>query len=147
MMSSEGSKQHELEFGGSHIGADFDGTISFRLHDGIPVITVSHTFDDTTARQFRYLMGSTINPEYHFHQRHQYLVVDLRAVTGWAGGGASFLGEMQSALKALNGDLYLVTYDTAPLPGSFNVSETIEEALDKVRTDREAKRAAARAAR
>jgi hypothetical protein len=143
-MSTEGAKQHTLEFGGSHATTDFDGTISFRLHDGIPVITVSYSFDDTTARQFRYLMGATINQEYHFHERYQYLVVDLRAVTAWKGEGPKFLGEMRDTLQRLHGELHLVTYDASPMPGSFLVSETVDEALDKVRAAREAKRAAAR---
>jgi hypothetical protein len=137
-MSSESARQHELEFGGSHVRSDFDGTIHFRLADGIPVITVSYTFGDTTARQFRYLMGATLAPqEYHFHQRHQYLVTDLRAVTSWATESAAFMGEIREAMRGLGGELHLVTYDASMLPGAFAVHETVDEALEAIKATRE----------
>jgi hypothetical protein len=137
-MSSESARQHGLEFGGSHVHSDFDGTIHFRLVDGIPVITVSYTFGDTTARQFRYLMGATLGPqEYHFHQRHQYLVVDLRAVTAWTGEAAAFMGEVRDHLQRLGGELRIVTYDASMLPGSFRVHESVDQALEAIKEARE----------
>jgi hypothetical protein len=142
-MSEESARQHELEFGGSEVKEDFDGTINFSLRDAIPVITVSYTFNDTTARQFRYLMGATLAPqEYHFHQRYQFLVVDLRPVTGWRGEAPAFMGEVRDALRRLGGDLFVVTYEAAKLPGEFLVYETVDEALDAVKATRQ--RAAAR---
>jgi len=141
-MSSESARQHGLEFGGSHVHSDFDGTINFRLVDGIPIITVSYTFGDTTARQFRYLMGATLGPqEYHFHQRYQYLIADLRAVTAWKGEAAAFMGEVRDALALLGGELHLVTYDASMLPGTFAVHETLEQALDAVKEIRQKARA------
>jgi hypothetical protein len=140
-MSSESARQHELEFGGSHVQSDFDGTINFRLVDAIPVITISYTFNDTTARQFRYLMGATLAPqEYHFHQRHQYLVADLRAVTAWKDGAAAFMGEVRDALRALGGELHAVTYDASMLPGAFAVHETVDQALEAIKAERETAR-------
>lgn len=142
-MSEESARQHELEFGGSEVKEDFDGTINFSLRDAIPIITISYTFNDTTARQFRYLMGATLAPqEYHFHQRYDNLVVDLRPVTGWRGEAVAFLGEVRDALRRLGGDLYLVTYDASMLPGEFRLYESVDEALDAVRAARQ--KAAAR---
>jgi hypothetical protein len=144
-MSSESGPQHALEFGGSHVGRDFDGTINFRLHGDVPVITVSYTFGATTARQFRYLMGATLSPqEYHFHQRYQYLVVDLRAVTGWIDDTPEFVAETRETMRRLGGELYLVAYDAPALLGSFPTFETVDEALAAVNADREQKRAARR---
>lgn len=141
-MSSESARQHGLEFGGSHFHDDTDGTINFRLADAIPVITVSYTFGDTTARQFRYLMGATVGPEeYHFHQRYQYLVADLRAVTGWAGEAAAFMGQMREAMSGVGGELHVVTYDPSPLPGAFHVHETVDAALDAIKETRQRARA------
>ena len=48
-MSEE--QQHSLEFGGSPVKADFDGTIGYQLVNRVPVITVSYTFSALTARQ------------------------------------------------------------------------------------------------
>lgn len=137
-MSSESARQHELEFGGSHVHSDFDGTINFRVVDGIPVITVSYTFGPTTVRQFRYLMGATLGPqEYHFHQRYQYLVTDLRAVTGWEGDAPAFMAQVRDSLAALGGELHIVTYDASMLPGSFAVHETVDEAVAAIKEARE----------
>jgi hypothetical protein len=137
-MSEEPARQHELEFGGSEVKEDFDGTISFRLRDAIPVLTVSYTFNDTTARQFRYLMGATLGPqEYHFHQQYQYLIVDLRAVTAWRGEAPAFMGEVREAMRRLGGDLFLVTYDASMLPGEFHVYETVDGALEAVKAVRQ----------
>jgi hypothetical protein len=141
-MSSESARQHDLEFGGSHVHSDFDGTINFRLADAIPVITISYTFGDTTARQFRYLMGATLGPqEYHFHQRYQYLVVDLRPVTAWKEGAAQFMAEVRDALQRVGGELHVVTYDASKLAGDFAVHETVDEALDAIKETRQRARA------
>lgn len=142
-MSSD-SIQHELEFGGSPVHEDIDGTISFRLVDALPIITVSYRFDDTVARQFRYLMGATLGPqEYHFHQRHQYLIVDVRAVTRWQGEAPRLMGEVRDQMRRLGGELYVVTYDASMLPGEFTVYETVDEALEAAKAAREAARARA----
>jgi hypothetical protein len=139
---SESGRQHGLEFGGSHFSSDFDGTINFRLVDAIPVITLSYTFSDTTARQFRYLMGATLGPqEYHFHQRYQYLVADLRAVTAWKEGAAAFMGEVRDAMRSVGGELRVVTYDASMLPGEFAVHETVDEALEAIKESRQKARA------
>src|SRR5262245_33087743 len=111
-MSEEAAREHELEFGGSEVRGGFDGTRRSRLRDAVPILTVSYTFDETTARQFPYLMGATLGPqEYHFHQRYQYLVVDLRPVTAWRGEAPAFMGEVREAMRRMGGDLFLVTYD------------------------------------
>jgi hypothetical protein len=140
-MSSE-SVQHELEFGGSQVASDSDGTIKFDLINAIPVITLSYTFGDTSARQFRYLMGATLAPqEYHFHQRYRNLIVDLRAVTAWQGEAASLLADTRDSLRRLGGDLYVVSYDASALPGEFQIFETVNEALEALKAAQQQARA------
>jgi hypothetical protein len=126
-MSEE--QQHSLEFGGSPIKSDFDGTIAYRLLNRVPVITVSYTFSALTARQFRYLMLGTFERESPFYQRHKDCILDVRAVNAWRDDAAQFLITARDTFRGLGGDLYVVTYDTAPLPPGLATFEGVDEAL------------------
>ena len=68
MRSMSQEQQHHLEFGGSPVHDDFDGTIAFKVVNRVPVVTASYTFGELTARQFRYLMAASFGPETPFHQ-------------------------------------------------------------------------------
>jgi hypothetical protein len=131
--------QHMLEFGGSKVEEEFDGTIAFRLVDRIPVITVSHTFWAKTARQFRYFMSSTLAPEKPFHLQYNWAIVDLRMVSEYRDDSPQFLAEMRDVLRRLGGDLIAVTYHPDALPGDFRTFETVEEAVAAVKEARRRK--------
>src|SRR5437867_912636 len=126
-MSEE--QQHQLEFGGSPIHDDFDGTISFRVVNRVPVVTASYTFSDLTARQFRYLMAASFGPERPFQQRYKDCILDVCAVTAWRDDAAQFLTTAQDTFRQLGGDLYVVTYDPSPLPTGLRTFESVEDAL------------------
>jgi hypothetical protein len=133
-MSQE--QQHHLEFGGSPVHDDFDGTIAFKVINRVPVVTASYTFGDLTSRQFRYLMAGCFGPETPFHQRYKDCILDVRAVTGWQGGGAQFLITARDTFRHLGGDLYVVTYDPAPLPPGLRTFESVEDALAAAKSQR-----------
>src|SRR6476646_3556868 len=126
-MSEE--QQHALEFGGSPVKNDFDGTIAFRLLNRVPVITVSYTFDALTTRQFRYLMLGTFEQESPFYQRYKDCILDVRAVTAWREDAAQFLTTARDTFRGLGGDLYVVTYETSPLPPGLQTFESVDEAM------------------
>jgi hypothetical protein len=128
-MSEEHQHQHHLEFGGSAVKADFDGTISYQLINRVPVITASYTFSPLTARQFRYLLLGTFERESPFYQRHKDCILDARAVTGWKDGAEQFLLTARDTFRGLGGDLYVVTYEPASLPAGLQTFETIEDAM------------------
>jgi hypothetical protein len=130
-MSEE--QQHSLEFGGSPVTADFDGTIAYRLLNRVPIITVSYTFSALTARQFRYLMLGTFERESPFYQRYKDCVLDLRAVTSWRDDAAQFLITARDTFRGLGGDLYVVTYDSSPLPAGLQAFETVDAAVGAAR--------------
>lgn len=139
---SSGHGQHHLEFGGSPVGEDFDGRISFRRVERIPVITVSQTFGELTARQIRYHLVATVGAERPFYQRYQYAIIDLRMVTGWEDGAAGFLGQLRDRLREIGGELFLVTYDASVLPGEFKVYDSMDDAVAAARQLRAENRAA-----
>jgi hypothetical protein len=122
-------QQHLLEFGGSPVGEDFDGTIAFRLVNRVPVVTASYTFGALTARQFRYFMMGSFERESPFHQRYKDCILDVRAVTGWRDDAAQFLTTARDTFRQLGGDLYVVTYDTSPLPAGLELFESVEDAM------------------
>jgi hypothetical protein len=128
--------QHLIEFGGSKVDEEFDGTISFRLVDRVPIITVSHTFWAHTARQFRYLMDGSLGAEKPFHYQYNWAVADLRMVSEYRDDTPLFLAGVRDALRRLRGDLYVVTYQPELLPGDLNTFETVEEAIAAVKEAR-----------
>jgi hypothetical protein len=128
--------QHVLEFGGSKVDAEFDGTIAFNLVDRIPVITISHTFWAHTARQFRYLMSGSFGSEKPFHQQYNWAIVDLRMVSDYRDDTPQFLVEARDTFRRLGGDLVLVTYQPELLPEGFKTFETVDEAVAAVKEAR-----------
>jgi hypothetical protein len=138
--------QHQIEFGGSPVAAEFDGTIAFRLIDRIPVVTISHTFWAHTARQFRYLMGGTVAPdgslgtEKPFHHQYNWAIIDLRMVSEYRDDTPQFLAEARENFRKLGGDLVAVTYQPERLPAGFKSFESVDEAVVAVKADRAAAR-------
>jgi hypothetical protein len=128
--------QHVIEFGGSKVDEEFDGTISFSLIDRIPLITVSHTFWAHTARQFRYLMNGSLDVEKPFHQQYNWAIADLRMVSDYRDDTPKFLAEVRDSLRRLRGDLVVVTYQTQVLPEGFKSFETVDEAVAAVKEAR-----------
>jgi hypothetical protein len=128
--------QHQLEFGGSPVKEEFDGTISFELIDRIPVITISHTFWAQTSRQFRYLMNGSLDVEKPFHYQYNWAIVDLRMVSEYRDDALDFLMGMRDALHRLRGDLVAVTYQPEVLPEGFKAYESIDEAVAAVKEAR-----------
>lgn len=131
--------QHQLEFGGSKIDAEFDGTIAFSLVDRIPVITISHAFWAHTARQFRYLMNGSLDVEKPFHQQYNWAIADLRMVSSYRDETPQFLAEARDSLRRLRGDLVVVTYQPELLPEGFKTFETVDEAVTAVKAARRAR--------
>lgn len=128
--------QHLIEFGGSTVDAEFDGTIAFSLIDRIPLITISHTFWAHTARQFRYLMNGSMGVEKPFHQQYNWAIVDLRMVSDYRDNTPEFLSEAQGSLRRLRGDLVAVTYQPELLPDSLKTFETVPDAVAWVKEAR-----------
>ncbi len=134
---------HRLEYGGSPVGTEFDGSLSFKQIDRIPIFTASQTFTAQTARQIRYGLVSTWGPERPFYQRYQWVILDARMCTGWEPDGVRFTAQLRDRLRELGGDLMLVAYDTTMLEGEYLVAETLEDAVTRVKDLRAAARAAA----
>ena len=128
--------QHLLEFGGSKVDEEFDGTIAFSLIDRIPLITISHTFWAHTARQFRYLMNGSLGPEKPFHQQYNWAIADLRMVSDYRDDTPQFLAETRDAFRRMRGDLVVVTYQPELLPDGFKAFETVDEAVAAVKEGR-----------
>ena len=128
--------QHQLEFGGSKVDAEFDGTIAFTLIDRIPLITISHTFWSHTARQFRYFMNGSLGVEKPFHQQYNWAIADLRMVSDYRDETPKFLAEARDALRRLRGDLVVVTYRPEVLADGFKAFETVDEAVTAVKAAR-----------
>lgn len=128
--------QHQVEFGGSPVAEEFDGTIAFKLVDRIPVITVSHTFWAHTARQFRYLMSSSLSSEKPFHHQYNWAIADLRMVSDYRDDTPDFLAGVRDALRRLGGDLVVVTYQPEALPRDLKTFETVDEAVSAVKEGR-----------
>jgi hypothetical protein len=140
-MAEGHAQRHQVEFGGSPVGTEFDGKLAFKLVDRVPIFTTSHEFTAHTARQIRYALVSTWGPERPFYQRYQWVAIDVRMVTGWEPGAPGFLAQLRDRLRQLGGDLVLVAYDTSALPGEFATAETVEAAVEQVHQRRDAARA------
>jgi hypothetical protein len=138
-MASEHNEQHNLEFGGSPVGTEFPGKLSFELIDRIPVISVSHDFEEETARQIRYELVATVGPERPFYHRYLYVVLDVRMVSEWLPGGGEFVDALRERMQKIGGELFVVTTVSIPVSADVPKFETVEEAVaaaKKMRVDR-----------
>lgn len=142
-MAAGHDARHQLEFGGSPVGTEFDGKLGFRFIDRIPVFVASHAFSSHTARQIRYALVSTWGPERPFYQRYQWVIVDVRMVDGWEENTPQFLAQLRDRLRGFGGDLVLVAYETSSLPGEFLTAETVDAAVELVQGRRAEARTAA----
>jgi hypothetical protein len=128
--------QHLIEFGGSPVANEFDGTISFKLVDRIPVISISHTFWAHTARQFRYFMNGSLDREKPFHYAYNWVIADLRMVSEYRDDVLAFLERTRDTLQSLRGGMVVVTYQPEILPAGFQAFETVDEAVAAVKEAR-----------
>lgn len=135
-------QQHALEFGGSPVGTEFDGSLSFRQIDRIPIFTLSAAFTPHAARQIRYGLVSTWGPERPFYQRYQWVVIDVRMVTAWQEGSSRFVEQLRDRLRELGGELVLVS-DQGHLPPGMTVVGTVDAAVEWVSEARKSARSAA----
>ena len=138
-----GHEQHRLEFGGSHVGTEFSGSLQFRLVDRIPVISVSHDFTEETARAIRYHLVATVGPERPFYHRYFYVVLDVRMISRWAPGSGEFVGALRERMQQLGGELFLVATAEVPVPAGVPIHATPEEAVAAAKQLRAERRAAA----
>jgi hypothetical protein len=125
-----GHKQHQLEFGGSPVTTEFPGALQFRLVDRVPILSLSHQFDEEAARAVRYSLVSTVGPERPFYHRYRYVVLDVRMVGGWDPGAGEFVKALRERIKNLGGELYVVaTVELPPATSGVPLFETVEEAV------------------
>ena len=134
--------QHHLEYGGSPVSIEFDGSLQFRLFDRLPVISVSQDFTEHTARQVRYALVSTVGPERPFYHRYTHVILDVRMIGEWLPGTGEFVGALRERLRKLGGELFLVTTVQVPVPSDVPRYETAEEAVAAAKTMRAEQRAA-----
>jgi hypothetical protein len=134
--------QHHLEYGGSPVGTEFDGSLHFKLIDRIPVIAVSHEFSEKTARQIRYELVSTVGPERPFYHRWQYVVLDVRMISEWLPGAGEFVAALRSRLVKIGGELFIVATEQIPVSAEIPRSETVEGAAAAAKELRAERRAA-----
>jgi hypothetical protein len=142
-MAEAHARQHQLEFGGSPVGTEFDGSLQFRLVDRVPHISVSHEFTEKTARQIRYALVATVGPERPYYHRHFYVVLDVRMISEWAEGAGGFVGALRDRMQRIGGELFLVTELPAPVPGDIPTYPTADEAIRAAKELRAERRAAA----
>lgn len=135
--------QHHLEFGGSPVTTEFDGSLQFQQIDRIPVISVSHDFTELTARQVRYALVATVGPERPFYHRYQYVVLDVRMIGEWQPGAGQFVDALRERMKSLGGELFVVATTEIPVSASVPKFETVEEAAAAAKQMRAERRAAA----
>lgn len=122
-------QQHHLEFGGSPVSTEFDGSLQFRLVDRIPVVAVSHEFTEKTARQIRYELVATVGPERPFYHRHYYVVLDVRMISAWQAGAGEFVAALRERMTRIGGELYVVATTPIPVPAGVPVVPSVEEAV------------------
>jgi hypothetical protein len=123
-------KQHKLEYGGSDVTTEFPGQLQFRLVDRIPVLVLSHQFDEEAARAVRYSLVATVGPERPYYHRYRYVVLDVRMVSEWLPGSGKFVKALADRIKSLGGDLYVIS--TVPLPDEAVGVQRFETAEDAV---------------
>lgn len=135
-------EQHHLEFGGSPVSTEFPGKLQFKLVDRIPVIAVSHTFNEETARQVRYELVATVGPERPFYQRYFFIVLDLRMVSAWGAGGGAFVDALRQRMQSLGGELFIVATTDIPVSAAVPRFEAQEDAIAAAKDARARHRAA-----
>jgi hypothetical protein len=135
--------QHHLEFGGSHVTTEFDGSLQFRAVDRIPYLSVSQTFTPKTARQIRYLLVSTVGPERPFYHRYQYVILDVRMIGAWEPGSGDFVNALRDRLTNLGGELFLVATTSVPVNASLPKFTTADAAIAAAKELRANRRRAA----
>lgn len=136
-------EQHHLEFGGSPVTTEFPGKLQFRRVDRIPVISLSHTFDEETAREVRYALVATVGPERPFYHRYLYVVLDVRMVGRWAEKSGEFVAALRDRMRNLGGELFVVAEEKIPVPGDTRIYPTPQEAISAAKELRAEQRAAA----
>lgn len=132
--------QHHLEYGGSPVSTEFDGSLQFKLVARIPYLSVSHEFTPHTARQIRYALVGTVGPERPFYHRYRFVILDVRMISAWQEGAGEFVAELRRRLQRLGGELYLVTTTQVPVPPEVPRCATPEEAIETARAARAARR-------
>src|SRR5687768_7082515 len=112
-------EQHHLEFGGSPVTTEFPGKLQFQLVDRLPLISVSHTFSQETARQIRYQLVATVGPERPFYPRYLQVILDVRMIDRWADGAGEFVGALRQRMQHIGGELFLVATTAIPVPSGI----------------------------
>lgn len=140
---AEGHGQHHLEYGGSPVGTEFDGSLQFELINRIPHISVSSEFSDQTARQIRYALVATVGPERPFYHRYPYVILDVRMINAWLPGSGEFVEALRARLDHIGGELYLVATTPVPVSSSVLRYDTVDAAVTAARELRAERRAAA----
>jgi hypothetical protein len=140
-MAASHHKQHALEFGGSHVSTEFDGSLQFRLIARIPYITVSQDFTEKTARQIRYALVATVGPERPFYHRHHYVILDVRMIRNWQAGSAEFVKSLAERMSRIDGYLALVATGEVPVSG-VPTFESEQDAVTETRRVRAERRSA-----
>ena len=135
--------QHHLEFGGSHVTTEFDGSLQFSAIDRIPYLSVSQSFSPKTARQIRYLLVATVGPERPFYHRYQYVVLDVRMIGAWEPGSGEFVTQLRERLQNLGGELFLVATTSVPVSAGVPKFTTAEAAVQAAKELRATRRRAA----
>jgi len=134
--------QHHLEFGGSPVSTEFDGSLQFRTVDRIPVIAVSQDFTGKTARQIRYALVATVGPERPYYHRHLYVVLDVRMIDAWEPGSGEFVKALRDRMNHIGGELFVVAEGEIPVSADVARFETTEAAVDAAKKLRAERRAA-----
>lgn len=129
-------RQHLLEFGGSHVTTEFDGSLRFDLLYRIPYISVSHEFTGMTARQIRYALVATVGSERPFYHRWPWVILDVQMISAWEEGSGDFLAALQDRLREIDGELFLVATGETPAPAGIPVFASPDEAVEAARTAR-----------
>lgn len=133
--------QHHLEFGGSPVTAEFPGKLQFRLVDRIPVIALSHTFDEETARAVRYNLVATVGPERPYYHRYPYVVLDVRMISTWKPGSGEFVEALRERLVKIGGELFVVATVEIPVAETVRRYQTLEDAVTAAKEMRAENRA------
>ena len=134
--------QHHLEYGGSPVGTEFDGSLHFESLDRIPHISVSQDFTEKTARQIRYHLVATVGPERPYYHRHHYVILDVRMIGRWMPGSGDFVNALHDRMHRIGGELFLVATTEIPVSSAIPTFETVEEALAAAKALRKERREA-----
>ena len=134
--------QHHLEYGGSAVSTEFDGSLQFELLARVPHISVSHEFTELTARQIRYALVATVGPERPYYHRYYDVILDVRMISGWQPGAGAFVDALHARMHRIGGELYLVATVPTPVTSDVPTFTTVEAALAQARANRAERRLA-----